>query len=97
MIDEEYSKRWYTHYMARGERYKAMHPERIPLRAFWVEIPEQTGCPGIALPDGRMILADGRSSICSYSSERVLCNRIPGARIFWDPDADVAINEVSDE
>jgi hypothetical protein len=71
--------------------------QRILLRAFFLEVPGTTGHPGIALPDGRMIVAEGGSTIGSYSSERVLLDRIPGARLFWSPDADEAINEVSDE
>lgn len=93
MIDEAYAKRWYTYHMARGEVYKARHPEMIPLRAFLIQS-EKEAHPGIALPDGRFIVAEGGSSIGSYSSEEVLLRHYPGAKIHWNPDADKTINHV---
>lgn len=68
--------------------------ERIPLRAFFLQGPDH---PGIALPDGRMIVAEGGSSIGSYSSERIMLEKHPGARLFWSPDADKTINHVEEE
>jgi hypothetical protein len=71
--------------------------ERIQLRAFWAEMPNSDTYAGIALPDGRMLLWSGRSTAHSYSSERILLDRMPGARLFWNPEADEAINAVSIE
>jgi hypothetical protein len=72
--------------------------ERIPLRAFYVTFDDENrpSLAGIALPDGRMIVAEGKSHIGSYSSECMLLKQHPGGRLYWNAGADAAINHVKD-
>jgi hypothetical protein len=65
--------------------------EHIYLRALWVEFSQEESSPGVMLPDGRILVWSG-TRLTSIVSEAALAVEYPGARLYFNPDADAGMN-----